>query len=32
MRKKKRLPNADVIPPDFEPVNDFEWDENDIAY
>lgn len=32
MRKKKRLPNAEVIPPDFTPINDFEWDENDVDY
>ena len=30
--RKKRLPKPDVIPPDFEPVKDFEWHENDIDY
>jgi len=32
VKAKKRLPNAEVIPPDFEPIPDFEWDEGDLGY
>jgi hypothetical protein len=32
MPSKKRIPNAEVIPPDFEPVPDFEWNDDDLAY
>lgn len=32
MARAKKLPNADVIPPDFVQVHDFEWDENDTDY